>query len=160
METLNLSIVGSLTSILGLVVTIVTFVYVLIFKKAARKAVDQLRADFMRFDAGVEITSAIAAMEEIKRLHREGAWSILPERYSALRKHLISIKGVDPSMLAEEQTVLQGAMQQFLIMEQEVEKALLRKEDPEDVPRYNSIVSKQIDRLQDILVDRRNKLGR
>lgn len=155
-EAADLAFVGAVASIIGLVISLLTFLYVLLSKKAVK----QVRDDIVRLNAVADFASAIATMEEIKRLHRESAWSILPERYSVLRKHLISIKDSGQGMPAEQKKALQGAVQQFANFEKEVEAALSRKESPQDFPRLNAVVSRQIDKLQGILVERKNQLGR
>lgn len=94
---------GDVASVLAVVITVVGF-FVAIYnvtksKKAAlraEKAVKQVRADLARMNNVAEIASAITGMEEIKRLHRQEAWDLLLERYSAVRKALIAIRANMP----------------------------------------------------------------
>lgn len=99
----------------------------------------------------IELAAATAVMEEIKRLHREGAWRILPDRYAALRKALVSIRMGKPDLPVDHQSVLQGAIQQFREIEKKVERALADNQPPHNVAKFNEIVSLQIDSITEIL---------
>lgn len=160
LKSIEFSAAGSAASLLGLIVSIFTLAYVQISKKAAQEAVKKVRADIGHLNEVAGFTAAIATMEEIKRLHRESAWSILPERYSVLRKHLISIKEAAEDLTAEQKKTLQSAIQFFAGLESQVEVALSQKADPHDVPGINKQVSRQIDKLQSVLANRSNNIGR
>ena len=148
---------GILSSVIGLLFVIigffVTVINVLRSKKASEKAEEA-------FDTITEFSSAISAMDEIKRLHRQKAWDILPDRYSFLRKSLISIKTTNPNMLKEYQSALQTAITNFSSIEDQVEKANLQKKSPPDIAKLNKVVSKQIDKLHQILTEIKNQINR
>jgi len=57
----------------------------------AERAVIEVQQDIRRIDTVTELSAAISAMNEIKALQRKGAWEILPDRYAALRKALITV---------------------------------------------------------------------
>lgn len=158
---------GDIASVIGLIITIISFIVILInvlrSKRAAeqaRKAVAQVRDDLLKVDTVAEFSSALSYMEEIRRLHRKEAWEILPDRYSALKRSLISIKGLNPDMPDKYKRAIQSAIQIFSSIEGRVETALSRKESPQDVAELNQIISKQIDKLQQILVEIKNQIGR
>ncbi len=158
---------GILSSVIGLLFVIigffVTVINVLRSKKASEKAEEaavQVMDNMRKFDTITEFSSAISAMDEIKRLHRQKAWDILPDRYSFLRKSLISIKTTNPNMLKEYQSALQTAITNFSSIEDQVEKANLQKKSPPDIAKLNKVVSKQIDKLHQILTEIKNQINR
>jgi hypothetical protein len=100
---------GDIASIVGLLIAMIGFAVTIRNVRAskaaalrAEEAANQARSAIRFFDVVAEISTAIAAMEEIRRLHRDAAWPILPDRYNALRKSLVTIRGSD-LQLSEEQ---------------------------------------------------------
>ena len=157
---------GDWLSLVGLVLTIVGFIAtlwnLLRAKNAAKRAEDavtKVRDDMRRTDMVADFAAAVAAMEEIKRLHREAAWPVLPDRYAELRKSLISIKSANKRLPDYQQSALQSAIQHFSSLERTVETALDTKEPLPNTARLNSLVSKRIDALQGVLVEVRNGIG-
>lgn len=71
---------GNIATVLGFVVTIWTLVRTKTAAVAARKAAEATKTQLSRVDTITEFSSAIAIMDEIKRLHRARAWEILPDR--------------------------------------------------------------------------------
>jgi len=157
--------VGDWASIAGVIIVVVgfaiTIINVLLSRSAARQARDaavDARESMNRLDTVTEFSSAMSVMEEIKRLHRHGAWPILPDRYSALRKSLISIRTNNPDLTNEQQQTIQNAIQHFVNIEKIVEKCMTDQTKP-DVSRLNQRVSSQIDLLQAVLIEIKNKVG-
>src|ERR1035441_1033775 len=89
---------GSIATVLGFVVTIWTLVRTKTAAVAARQAAEATKAQLSRVDTMTEFSSAIAIMDEIKRLHRVRAWELLPDRYSILRRLLASIQTLNPDL--------------------------------------------------------------
>jgi hypothetical protein len=158
---------GDWASVLGIVITVVGFIATLInvarSKNAAEQAqlaVDRVRHDMKKMDTVSEIAAVLTTMEEIKRLHRKGEWEILPERYSALRKSLITIRCSTSNLTDDQQTTLQSAIGQFAALEKHVEELNIPNGDKPDVPKLNGIVSRQIDRLHETFTEIKNQIGR
>ena len=105
------------------------------------------------------INVAIKAFEDVRRLHRLKAWEALPDRYTTLKQQLISIKGRTLNLSEYQKTQIQGAIQQISMIERQVEIAIGGADEP-DVRRINDVISKQIDRLAQILVDVQNEIER
>lgn len=84
------SVVGVMLSLLGFSVTVWNVVRSKRAAEQTEKAVKSVRDRLTAIDTIADFSSAIAIMDEIKRLHRQGAWVILPDRYSALKKALVS----------------------------------------------------------------------
>jgi len=159
--------VGAVASIVGVVIAIVGFAItiwgVMRSKTAAqqaREAAVKVREDMSRVGAIEQFASALTSMEEIKRLQRQGAWELLLERYPALRKSLISIREAYPQISEQHRVALQKAILYFARIEDGVEVSLRDGGEPPDVAKLNSVVSKQIDQLQAVLIEIRNQIGR
>ena len=158
--------IGDYASIMALFITIVgfvlTFIKVLQSKKIAEQSkeiAEKIRTDIMRTDTVIEFSNAISTMDEIKRLHRKNAWEILPERYSVLRKTLISIKTSSKDLSDNQIKILQSAIQNFKNIEEQVEIALLQNKIPDNIDKLNKIISLQSDKLQETLIEIKNKIG-
>jgi len=147
-------------ALIGFVITIYN---VLRSKKAAEHAYEtakKVREDIMWTDTVSELESTIHIMAEIKTLHRKGIWELLPDRYMALRKSLVLIRTANPNITHPNKTSLQNAAQHFANIERQVEIFLTNGAQPLDVAKLNTIVSKQIDIIQEILGEIRNQIGR
>ncbi len=163
---LESAVFGNILSIAGILIALVGFFLTI---RAARKsrtaaqqaeqAVQRMRDDIRKYDTVAEFSTALSIMEEIKRLHREGAWKVLPDRYSTLRQLLISIRATNPSLSNKQKEIMQNALMHFTGIERQVEKVNATNQIPPSIPRLNSIVSNQIDGLKSILVDIRNTIG-
>src|SRR5262249_43929257 len=128
-------------------------------RTAAQRAADaaeNARNEIFRSNTMIELAAAKTTMEEIKRLHRAGAWRILPDRYAALRNALTSIRIAKPDLGLEQKAAIQGAIEQFRTIENKVERALALDQDPANVHKLNEIVSLQIDNITEILGNLRN----
>jgi hypothetical protein len=152
---------------IGVFVSIVGFVFtiwnVMRSKSAAQQAADataRIRKDISRMDSVADCTQAIAAMNAIKRFHRNKAWEILPERYTELRKALISIKNNNPLISDEYKKKMQSAIQHTSSIEKKVEEALELNQAPPDAAKINFIMSKMVDNLQIILENIKQGIGR
>jgi hypothetical protein len=158
---------GDIASVAGVVISIVGFVVTIInvarSKRAAQRAeeaANAARESIMRSDTLVELSTALSMMDELKRLHRANAWSILPDRYALLKRHLVSIRTANPQFTDDHQSVLQSAIQHFSDMEKRVEKTLTSRVNAPNIATLNEIVSIQIDRINEILAVFRQEIGR
>lgn len=151
------SVVAIFITIVGFVVTVYNIIKSKTAAERAEEAVTQVRGDLVRMSAVADIASTISGMEEIKRLHRQEAWDLLPERYAALRKVLIGIK---VNMSNERKAILQDIIVLFRGIEKEIDLSIRSKRPPKSVPRLNDIVSKKMDVLEELLVEIRDQIGR
>lgn len=156
----ELTDIGSWASIIALVVSLIGFVIIIYNVRKARNLTLQVRKDLLHTDTVLQFSSAISLMEEIKVLQRNAAWEVLPDKYSSLRKTLISIKQSNPDMSNEHSRRVQSTVTSLSNIEDEIEKCIFRKTSPDDVPRLNRTISTQINRLQPILIEISNKIGR
>lgn len=156
----QLTLWADVSSIAGVVISVIGFLVTWRNVTTSRKAADQarvavmrVREDLAKYDVIAELGAAVAIMDEIKRLNRHGAWPILPDRYSALRQRLITIRASNLDLSEPHLADLNGAIQQIRNLEQTVESALSKQGQAElDKARFNSVVSKQLDKMTEVLV--------
>lgn len=157
--------IGDLSSIFGLFISLVGFAFtiwgIMRTKKAAEAAKEsalQVQNDLRKLDIIMEFSAAITMMDEIKRHHRGENWHILPDRYSAMRKKLITIKSTYNDLTENQKKVLQSAINQFKSMETTVEKALGKKTSPNNRAKFNEIISNESDKLNEVLSEIKIKM--
>lgn len=158
--------IGDLASIASLLVALVgfaiTIVNVLKSKRASEVASEsaaRVREDLKRMETVSDFSAVLISLEDIKRLHRDNAWQHLPERYSSLRKTLIAIRGDQHNLSDEDKSVIQSAITKLSTLEYNLDKHLHSNEYTIDVPKVNSIVTRQIDQLHAVLVRLRDEVG-
>ena len=110
---------GVFIALIGFAITIWQVIKSGAAAKKAEDAVVKVQEDIRKVNTVADFSAALTIMDEIKRLHRESAWIILPDRYSELRKLLISIKTSNPELPTRHRSKLQGAIQHFASMEQQ-----------------------------------------
>lgn len=146
-----ISIAGLMVSLLGFTITIFGVRKTKNAALKAQEAVDEVKRSLNR-DAVIEsFSSAVLAMDEIKRLHRANAWHSMPDLYSSLRKHMTLITVAHDGLTDEQKNLLQGAIAQFRELERKVELYLTGKTAELNSAKFNNIVSDQLDKLDLIL---------
>jgi hypothetical protein len=158
--------IGDLASIVGIVITIIGFIITVTnvrrsksAAERAEKAATAARLMMRGYEALSEFATAIAIMDEIKRLHRMKRVDILPDRYAALRKGLITVRRLIPSIERGLDIRIQSALAALTGMENHVEKSIFEETSP-NFSRLNLMLSREIDDLQAALVDMTIETGR
>jgi hypothetical protein len=103
------------------------------------------------------LSVAIKTLEDIRRLHRIKAWTVLPDRYTSLKQELFGIRVRTPNLAEGQRSNIQAVITQLTTIERQVESTMAGGDAP-DVNRMNEVVSKQIDRLSILLVDLQNEI--
>jgi len=154
------SVAGALISIVGFIVTIIAVLFSRSAAQRAEAAAREVKAEIVRSDTIMELSAVITIMEEIKRLHRVNAWAILPDRYSSVKRLLISIRASSPSIPTEHRESLLAAVQHFSTMEKQVERFLASPiGTAPNQAKLNEVVSLQLDRVNDTLGAIRQQIG-
>jgi hypothetical protein len=149
---------GTWADVAGFTITITGFAATLWnvsrSKKAAIKAQEAAQAardSIRRSDAIGDFSTAIAVLEDIKRAHRDKGLSAgLPERYATIRKQLIVLRASSNDLSDEHRVAIQDAIANLGTMEAKIDKALANKGEL-PVARLNTVLSRDIDKLVDIL---------
>lgn len=163
---LTSSEVGSAASVAGVLLSVVGFAITIRNVYVSRQAAERAerasvatREALRFFDTLQELASAVAALEEVKRLQRERAWSALPERYSALRKSRITIRRGHPDLTEDQQTRVQRAITFLADMERRVERSLDDQKPIEKIAAFNEVASSHVIELHELLLEIRLQSG-
>jgi uroporphyrinogen-III synthase len=162
---------GDIASVLGLFVSVIGFWFALLSlresreaslkaKDAALRAEEAARAtrdSIFKSDTIANCSQAIGILDEIKVLQRKGDWTVLPDRYSAVRRILVSMKSVAGQLTAAQVEILQGSLAQFTEIEKKIEASLASGKKPLTHARFNEVVSAQVDKLHEILIAMKQK---
>jgi hypothetical protein len=143
---------GNIASVVGFGVT---FFGVWRSKSAAeqaRQAAIAARESIANYDVIAELSSAMAIMDEIKRHQRQRTWSILPDRYSELRRRLVTIRGAQAQITEGHRQTLQLAIQKLAAQERIVERSIASGVAPPNPDKLNDVVSGQIDEVHIVLL--------
>lgn len=156
---------GSISSILGFVITIFGFGFtiykVLKVKKAAESAEFAAKSMYdgiRQLDTLSDLSSVLETMTEIKRLQREKSWKVVQDRYSSARKKLILVKSTHPNLSDQHKRKLQSAIQYLSDLEATTEKGLA---NPEFLPEFlslNTLISEQIDYLTEVIAELKKQM--
>jgi hypothetical protein len=165
-EWLDQTRAGDLASLAGVLIALVGFAITIRNTRASKAAAlraegaaKEARQAIRLLDAVTEVSAAIKDLEELRRLHRSGAWPALPDRYNALRKSLVSIRSSIPGLSDQQQTAIQAALRDLADMERKVENDLERGRSPDEAARWNDRASGHIMELHELLLDLKDQAG-
>jgi hypothetical protein len=118
---------------------------------AAKKASEDTRSTIRLFDTAVDTQAIIAALDEIKRLHRgQVDWNALPDKYGAARKQLITLREGGMIVSDTELAVVQSLISNLSDMERQAESHLKGRAAPRG-EKFNMLISDDNDALISIL---------
>ena len=150
------SVAGLLVSLLGFWLTIWGVAKA---KGAAERAADaakQAKEKILKQGTLANFSSAIAVIEEIVRLHRKKEWEVALDRHSELRRILVELKGDGGGLTTEQQTVIQGSVEQFKTIEGVIEKHLSAGKAEPRIDRLNEIAKGQLVKVHEIAISLKN----
>jgi lipoate-protein ligase B len=155
------SVFGVILSLVGFVITIIAVVRSKSASDQAKAAVMNVRNDIFRIDTVSDCGSALMQLEQIKTFQQRQDWDLLPDKYSSLRKSLISLKNSESLSKDEHQTVLQSTITLVANIEEKIIKALAHKKtDDLDFSKLNPLLSDHADKIQAILIKVKTQIGR
>jgi hypothetical protein len=144
---------GDVASVIGFAFAMYTLLRTKRAAEAAKRAAVEVRERLNRVNTVADFAAVLATIEEIKRLHRVKAWEISLDRYSVVRRLLVSIQESSPSIGDVQRAVLAGAIEQFRTMEQTVERARSRNaQDDLDLARLNKTAARVLDDLNGVMI--------
>ena len=121
---------------------------------------EQVRNDIKRIDFVADLSSSISLLEEIKLLQRKQAWEILPDKYSHVRSLLTTVKNIIPTINNEQKKIIQSCIVMLRGIEFDIETSIYNNGSFPDIPRLNQSISKQMEKLNQILNEIKNQIGR
>jgi hypothetical protein len=146
------SIVGALLTFIGFVIAIIGISRSKSAAEQAKKAAEEARDSISRYDAIADLSAAMTIMEEIKRLQRNGVWTVLPERYSELQRRLRAKKESEINISEAQRQKLEVAIGTFADSERKVERAVFGNVGPPNPAKLNDIISGQIAEVHVVLL--------
>lgn len=157
---------GNLASVIGMGLTLIGFILTIAgvwrsksAAEGAQRAAETTRASLAQYDAVADLTAATGLMDEIKRLQRLRAWSVLPDRYAELRRKLVALKSSAAQLTDAQRQVFQGTIEKFADLERRIERSVATGTTPPNPAKLNDIVSSQIDEVQAVLLAVQRNLG-
>jgi hypothetical protein len=145
--------VGSLSSVLAVVITALTWSQA----SRSRKAAEQARDRVLEMNAVHDLGVVIETLQDMRRLHRLQAWSALPDRYTFLRRDLVAIRRRTPNLSLQHLAEIQTVVQDLAITERRIEHIIQGKSAPA-ISSLNVSTTRQINRLVDLLVELQQKM--
>lgn len=156
---LEVNRIGDLTGVGGIVISLIGFTVTVIGVVRSRSAAEraelaakQTMQSMRLLDTVVEFSAAITALEEIKRLHREANWPLLPDRYAHIRKLLANLRTAQVELSDDQKTTVQQALANLRQIEDLVERSL-KNQSQLNVARFNRLLSDDIENLLIVLSD-------
>nr|CDQ33967.1 hypothetical protein BN993_03418 [Virgibacillus halodenitrificans] len=159
------SVIGLLISLVGFAITICVAISSRNAAQQAREAVKSVKFNLRRGETVSDFSSALATMDEIKRVHRAEyiQYELLAERYSELRKLLVVIKSENPVITEDDNILIQDAITQLGAFERLIDDELSlgnrgREANPAiKAPKHNKLLLLHIDNIHTILVRLKNE---
>jgi len=152
-----LGVVSVGLTLIGFILTILSVQKSKIAADQAKEAANHVNTAFLKYNTVADLSSAIAKLDEVKRLHRLCGWEILAERYSDARKIITSINQPSYNLTEDQQSRLQNAAMQLNKMENAVEKAVYDgNKDNTMLLKHSKILSTVIDDVLAIIVAIKN----
>lgn len=156
----TLSAAGAYASVFSLFIALFGFYFTLRnvgrseqAAKRAEAAANDAVGKIKLFDSVSGFSSALSILEEIKRLHRKDAWEVVLDRYAALKRILVEVRVSNTTLSENQNKSVQRAITHLSAMEEAVESELAKKEKPQEVAKFNAILSKDIEGIQEVLAD-------
>jgi hypothetical protein len=114
--------------------------------QSAAIAANATRNSIRLMNTVVDFAAAISTLEEIKRLHRANQWPVLPDRYAALRKILVTLRASNSRLNTSQRSAIQNALVNLSELEASVERNLTEPSGLKPA-KFNAVISRDIDKL-------------
>ena len=147
---------GSVVSSVGLIIAILG-IGLAIYRagqaekaaKSAENASAETRSTITRVMTIVDLQRAIALIQRVKLLHRDGKWEASLEHYQPLRSMLADIVTRHPSPTEIFRTIIREAIPQFTIIEDNIDTAIREGAEEPDPSRFNEELNKVQEYLEE-----------
>lgn len=151
---------GSIASVVGVAVSLLGFWAAVVAMKRAGKARDaaaaaqeasqEARTTVTRIITSVDLDRAIALIQRLKLLHRDGKWEASSGHYQDLRQMLVDIGARHPEPSQELRETLRLATAQISAIEMSVDRALSDHNDPRGAANFNRALNTIQEHLEEI----------
>jgi hypothetical protein len=168
-----LSLLGSIASLIGIPLALVAIRQA---RNAARKSEEEARASKLaalqakaeveKFRREIRLISnvidfekALALMDDIKSFIRHSNFVPVPDKIANLIMLLNTVRSPSMQIGVEAERRIQESVVALRKIEDVLHRSTISQERPKGVVNFNRIISEQIDLLQPILIDLRNRIG-
>jgi hypothetical protein len=154
------SIIGLFATIIGFILTIINILKSKTAAEQAKDVVEKIREDMKQINCVADLSSALAILNEIKRMNLNEDLRMLPERCTTLRSNLVTLKTSYSGFSIDEKKILQDAITSFNQIENESLLILQKPSDRHNNTILNKKINKHIESIQILLVSMKDKIGR
>lgn len=127
---------------------------------AAGIAVEKVRKDISLINTVSEFSSAIAILDESKRLIRHNTFAPLPDRLTQARLLLILIREKTKNLTEDQKICFQDAISDLSILEKKIEEIISKSGPLKNAPAVNENISNHIDKLYIVLISIKESIGK
>lgn len=132
----------------GLIASLIGVLYAYLARRAAKSAEtaaqtasQETRRTVSRSRRAADTGRAIALINRLKMLHRDGHWDYALELYQELRSTLGDIHASMPDDLTEIRNAILEAIHKISELEADVNRARYEKREPDNVPGLDGVLS-------------------
>ena len=118
--------------LLGLGITIRQVLKSRTTAEEVQRAVQEVQSRLSLRSSVSDLARLVGHLDELQQLQAVGAWQILPQRYAAIRRELITIKRSDAVLTKKDKSVVQGIITEFSKLEDLVVAANQHHRLPDD----------------------------
>ena len=163
-KSLLVSLVGDIASVIGVLIAVIGFGITIRNVMKSKEAADRAEIaanktlERVRYvDTVQNLSRAISVIEEIQRLNRAEEWKILLDRHLVFRNILTEVRGSTLNLKDNHRAIIQNGITHSSSMSNKIEIALDQDTQPTGIPRMNRVLSTQVEKLGDILVEMRRE---
>lgn len=136
-----ISLIGLIAAFIGLIAALKAAHRASKAREAAEEARRETRTAMTRALTTVDLERAIALVQRLNELQRDGRWEISQALYPTLMTNLSDINSRHPAITPELQQQLQGAILQITEMGSEVAVAIREGSEPSEFQAFNRILN-------------------
>jgi len=140
--------VGEWASIISLAISLITFAILLATKKDVKAVKESVRRNTAIVDCAI-ILNQLQQLQELLFSH-QNRWERLQERFTAIAAQYVAIKAQQPNLEAEQITFMEKAIEEMNDLRSEATRLRLGKQSELNVERADGILSRHINRIQDL----------
>ena len=161
-----LSVLGAIASLIGIPLALVSVSQARNAARRAEEAALQAKDEVKRFRREIRLISnvidfekALALMDDIKSFIRHSNFAPVPDKIATLIALLNTIRSPSMEIGIEAERKIQESVVALRKIEVAIHQESISQEKPRRVVIFNRVISQQIDLLQPVLIDLKNRIG-
>lgn len=125
----------------------------------AKAEVEKFRRELRLITSVIDFERALTLRDDIKSFILHSNFVPVPDRIASLIALLNMLRSASIGMRIEAQRTIQEAVVALRKIEHEVYQSTISQQQPRRLASFNRIISQQIDLLQPILIDLKDRIG-